>query len=213
MSIANVFYYNMSPKRLNALARLLGLTPDNLSRMWVGWSDRDNAYSFLLKDGEGDVVGIRLRSAVDGSKFAVAGSRQGLHIPTRLGKPAELLLTEGPTDCAAALDLGFPAVGRPSCTGATQFTIDLVKRLGIERVVVVGDNDEPKADGRRPGIEGAMRMATAMAVHAKSVKVILPPAGVKDMRDWLIAGATRPRCAPPSRPRLVRALIEKGVRR
>jgi hypothetical protein len=63
-------------------------------------------------DGYGEVVGIRLRN--ERGKFAVRGSRQGVFVA---GVPAQktLFVCEGPTDTAAAVDLGLFAVGRPNC--------------------------------------------------------------------------------------------------
>lgn len=145
--------------------------------------------AFPMLDARGNIIGIHFRSE-DGGKFAATGGRQGLHIPANLGKPRLLVLTEGPTDCAAMLDIGFAAVGRPSCTGATEITIELVKKLRPELVVVLGDNDPPDRNGRRPGYEGA-GFGFGMAVHAKRVKLLLPPKRIKDAREWKLAGATR----------------------
>lgn len=57
------------------------------------------------------------------------------------------------------------------------------KRLRPSDVVVVGDGDEP-------GREGAEQVASALAVSC-SVRVIYPPEGTKDAREWKRRGAIR----------------------
>jgi hypothetical protein len=66
-------------------------------------------------------------------------------------------------------------------------------------VVVVADADEP---GRR----GAEKLASVLRVYVPGVRVIEPPDGVKDVRAWKRAGATRAdvehliQAAPARRP-------------
>lgn len=59
----------------------------------------------------------------------------------------------------------------------------LAKRLRPEQVVVVADRDE--ADQR-----GAERLASVLVAYVPAVKVITPPAGIKDARAWRRLGAT-----------------------
>jgi hypothetical protein len=129
-----------------------------------------------------ETIGIRLR-AEDGHKWAVAGSHNGLFWPDDLIGGRPLLICEGPTDTAAMLDLGCDAIGRPSCTGAVDMVIEVVRHLRCRDVIVVAD-----ADG--PGIEGADRLAQAMTEAGRRPKVIRPLRG-KDARTWVWAGATR----------------------
>jgi hypothetical protein len=57
-----------------------------------------------MNDGKRSVIGIRLRNDL-GRKWAVTGSRQGLFLPGP--HPGQtVLIVEGPTDAAAAVDLG-----------------------------------------------------------------------------------------------------------
>lgn len=186
--MATSFTDNVTAADLNRFAEALSVTPESLRRLRVGWSPTHRAWSFPMVDASGAVLGIRLRSG-NGDKFSVSGGHHGLHVPNDLGNPMQLVLSEGPTDCAALLDLGFTAVGRPSCRGATQFTCDLVKQLNPQLVIIVADNDEIKRDGRRPGIEGATQLAKRLALRT-CVKIIMPPTGIKDARAWKSAGAT-----------------------
>jgi 5S rRNA maturation endonuclease (ribonuclease M5) len=94
-----------------------------------------------------------------------------------------MLVAEGPTDTAALLDMGFATVGRSCCTGGTQLLVELARIRACNDVVIVSDADE---NGRR----GAKALASVLAAYLRRVRVICPPAGVKDARAWKQAGAT-----------------------
>jgi DNA primase len=98
---------------------------------------------------------------------------------------SRLLICEGPTDTAALIDMGVSdVVGRPSCTGGIKLLVELVKRRQPPDVVIVDDADQP---GRR----GADDLASALAGYVPSVRVVMPPTGIKDARDWLRVGGSR----------------------
>jgi DNA primase len=135
-----------------------------------------------MSDASGLVVGIRLRRP-DGRKLSVRGGKEGLFIPADLPDGGRLLICEGPTDTAALLDLGFSAVGRPSCTGGTRHLVELVRLRRPSELVIV-------ADGDGPGQRGAEGLAATLAAYCAVVRVITPPAPHKDARAWKQAGAT-----------------------
>ena len=164
------------------LAAGLGVSPGSLCRLGIVWAAPHRAWAFPMCDAKHETVGIRLR-ADDGRKWAVASSHNGLFFPVGLEGAGPLLVCEGPTDTAAMLDLSYDAIGRPSCTGAVEMVIEVVRALRRRDVVVVAD-----ADG--PGIEGADRLAQAMTEAGRRPKVIRPREG-KDARAWVRAGATR----------------------
>jgi hypothetical protein len=127
-------------------------------------------------DGHGNAIGIRLRN--EQGKFAVRGSRQGLFLAD---VPAQrtLFVCEGPTDTAAALDLGLFAVGRPNCCcGGPELRI-YARHHDCRGVVVIADNDKPGLDGARK-VGGELRLPFAIYV---------PPA--KDLREFVRLGGTR----------------------
>jgi hypothetical protein len=135
-----------------------------------------------MHDAGGQVIGVRLRRA-HGRKFAVRGSREGLFLPPDLQIGGQLLIAEGPTDCAALLDLGFSAIGRPSCAGGTGLISAFVRDRRPAFVEIVADADEP-------GQRGATSLASLLALYCRRVRVIAPPLGIKDARAWKQAGAT-----------------------
>jgi hypothetical protein len=191
---------------LHQFARQLGVSAASLTVLGVGWSAGHDAYSLPMADTDGRVVGIRLRRP-DGAKFAVRGGREGLFLPVPSGSDGalsasracarvrmlafpnvmgmRLLICEGPTDAAALLDLGYGrVVGRPSCTGGVKLLGELVRQRRPADVVIVADADEA-------GRHGADNLAGVLVCYCPKVRVIVPPGGVKDARDYLRAGGTR----------------------
>jgi DNA primase len=159
-------------------APTLGLGTVALTAIGAAWAPEHRAWAFPMRDASSRVVGIRLRNAA-GQKWAVKGSHQGIFIP---GAPAQdaVLVCEGPTDTAAALGLGYYALGRPSCNGGAEQIACFCRAKGVRRAVVVADNDDP-------GVQGAHRIASELGLPAC---VILPPAG-KDIREFCRLGGTR----------------------
>jgi hypothetical protein len=183
-SLSTQFQQSVAPSRLQRFAGGLGLTVTSLRRLRVGWDVGSGAWTFPMRDARGDVVGVRLRTDV-GRKWAIRGSKEGLFIPAGLPQlPAPLAICEGPTDTAAALDLGFAAVGRPSCKGGIALVVDIVKTLGVPSAVVFSDNDEV-------GVRGAEALASTLLAYVREVRAVRPPTGTKDVREWVQSGATR----------------------
>lgn len=136
-----------------------------------------------MRDADGAICGVRCRMT-DGTKFAVPGGREGLCVPDYLGDLDPLLICEGATDTAAALTLGFDAIGRPSCAGGVKLVALCVVRHNVKRVVIVSDSDPP-------GQRGAADLARELVRYVHDVRLIQPPDGVKDLRQWHNRGATR----------------------
>lgn len=167
-------------REVDMFAEDLGVDAGALVATQIGWSGR--CWSWPMHDGDSRVIGLRLRDPHSGGKFAVRGSREGLFLPASLGAESEtLFIVEGPTDLAALITLGEFGIGRPSCCGGEQ----ACERVARGRnVVIISDSDEP---GRR----GAARLAAGLLPICPDVRVIEPPTGIKDLRDWVKRGATR----------------------
>lgn len=164
------------PAALAKFAASLGLAASSVRAVGAAWSAPHTAWAFPMCDGQGNIVGIRLRN--ERGKFAVRGSRQGVFLADG---PAQktLFVCEGPTDTATAVELGFFAVGRPNCCcGGAEIRV-FARRHGCSRAVVVSDNDKPGLDGARK-VGGELKLPFA---------VYLPPA--KDLREFVRLGGTR----------------------
>jgi hypothetical protein len=165
-----------SPAALAEFAASLGVSAAALAAVGAAWAAPHAAWAFPMCDGHGNAVGIRLRN--DLGKFAVRGSRQGLFLAD--GPAHEtLFICEGPTDTAAAVDLGLFAAGRPNCCCGGAELRTYAQRHGCRRVVVIADNDKPGLDGARK-VGGELRLPFAIYV---------PPA--KDVREFVRLGGTR----------------------
>ncbi len=190
-------------ERRDELAHQLGVDPDSLTAIGIGWASLEDlrswrasgkdwdtnfpggAYTFPERDGGGRVVGLGLR-ATDGRKgfpSGTVGARRGLIIPTNLkDRPDPVLVVEGASDVAAAITAGLAVVGRPSSHGGVE---DLAVLLHGRDTLVVGERDQ-KSDGRWPGRDGAKAVAAGLAgAWRRTVRWSMPPEGIKDIRAWL----------------------------
>jgi hypothetical protein len=172
------------------LAADLGVSVESLMRLEAGWDGR--CWTFPMRDAGDKIIGIRLRGPE--GKLCVKGSRTGIFWPLEVyrNSPQLLFITEGPTDCAAMLSMGFDAIGRPSCLGGAGIITEWMSRNKRE-VVVMADNDPPhrRPDGTewRPGWDGAVRLVEQIKQACRSVRLVKPPRH-KDIRAWYNAGAT-----------------------
>ena len=193
-----------APARLDELAASLGLSGRRpLDDLGVGWSAWHQGHAVPCRDHQGRLVGIQVRKP-DSSKRLVRGSRQGLFLPWNLRQqPADapLVICEGASDAAACLDLayrhqqnaGLPApawrtAGRPNWACGGDELLKLVRLLhpdAAARVVVMADA-EASGDGRR----GARELADLLRPRCRQVRVLVPAAGAKDLRERVRAGLT-----------------------
>jgi hypothetical protein len=176
------------PDWVRNLAFDLGVTFESLVALGATWCHEKNAWAFPMYDGWGEPIGIRLRAS-DGKKFAYPGSRNGLFIPNT--KPQSVVwITEGPTSCSAALSLGLFSISRPSCSGSLDQIPIACKRLGVQRAVIIADNDldKQRPDGTtwNPGVDSTQKLSELMKIPSCT---FVPCA--KDLRDFLKLGGTR----------------------
>lgn len=170
------FRQRTSPNDLQSLGDRLGVSADSLDRLGAA-VERPHVWAFPMTSGN-SLCGMRLRH-VNGEKWAVRGSRSALFVPQGRTMDGPLVICEGPTDTAAMLDMGYDAVGRPSCLGG----VDLLRPMCAGRHVAI------MADDDGPGWNGANRLAAAVYQGARTVRVVRPHA--KDAREWKRSGATR----------------------
>lgn len=164
----------------------LGLPAAELKRLRVGWSAQHKATTWPMVDHDDNVVGVRLRCMKTGRKWSVSGGTAGVFVPVGLSPSVDrLFIPEGPTDTAALLSIGFDCIGRPSCNGAVAITTKIVKKLHPSEVVIVADDDTNEA-----GKRGAESLAVALVTVCARVRIIFPPTGINDARDWVRGGAT-----------------------
>lgn len=93
-----------------------------------------------------------------------------------------IVVVEGATDVAAALDIDLVAIGRPSNTGCLD---KLTTLIAGRDVIVLGEND---AGAGKEGMEKAFEV---LQPYTKQIIKMLPPDGIKDLRQWVNQGLTQ----------------------
>lgn len=167
-------------------------------RVGMGYCERGRRYaSFPSVDGDGKVVGITRRFD-DGLKLTYRGtSNAGVFVPRDWESSfgTWIWIVEGASDVAVLLNEGAIVIGRPSNVGGVFSIRKLLAKIPHTRVVVVGENDrKPDRPGTRdscpkdcrgcpwcfPGKFGAKEVAKRIGANG----YLMPPAGIKDVRDW-----------------------------
>jgi hypothetical protein len=159
------------------LAAELRVSTASIARLRFAYDRLRDVWLTPMCDGDGEYIGIQRRLA-DGQKRCVPGSRLGVFIPQSMPiSDGTILICEGASDTAAALDLGFNAIGRASCRGCTEYLTTFLANHPHVRPIVVADADAP-------GLLGARALAERLVENGvrKRVRVITPPAGYKDLR-------------------------------
>lgn len=162
------------PGDMGRLAESLGVSQLSLEMLGCAKAPQPGTWAFPMRTGDGTFCGIRLRRD-NGDKWAERGSHQGLFLPQGQISPV-MLIAEGPTDTAAAITLGYSAIGRPSCSGGIHDVQMAVARLQVRMAVIVADLDEP-------GIRGAKTLQEHLPIPTA---ILLLPA--KDLRSAVRSG-------------------------
>jgi hypothetical protein len=190
-AIMNRLSENTTAAQFESCSKALGVTADSLHLIGAAFYEAKNAWAFPMCDGNGNLIGIRLRNSA-GFKWAVTGSRQGIFIPSMiLPQQKVVFLPEGPTDVCALLSIGLFAIGRPTCNTGLEHLLVALKRMKFYRAVIVADNDDMKTLGNRegrPGIEGAVKLQNDLKICSC---IWIPPSPIKDARDFMRRGGKR----------------------
>jgi hypothetical protein len=178
----------------HSLAASLGVLVESIVALGGVWYPRWRAWAFMMRDGYGEPVGIRLRN-MDAHKWTEPGTRNGLFIPNSgfAFNPLDpVYVCEGPTSTAAALSLGLQTIGRPNCNSCDDMVKVFIRQNKIRRMIIIADKDSRIVDTPqgerviRPGVDGAKKLQKAIKI--KSV-IWIPP--FKDIRKFVIEGGTR----------------------
>lgn len=165
-------------EELLQLAEELGVSDKSLRCLGFVWAAQYGCWAVPMRDGYGNMIGLHRRYAT-GEKKVVGGTKAGLFMPFITDSRGLLAITEGASDCAAALTLGYDSVGRFNCATGADHLRPLIKRLGFQRAMLIADNN-------RPGVSGAAKLANKIGIPTC---IWIPPA--KDLRTFLQAGGTR----------------------
>jgi hypothetical protein len=181
---AKEFAKNIGNGTIRKLASTWTVSPESLRALGVGFDTY--AYTFPLYDPDGRVIGIRKRPIKEVfRKHSATGSKLGLFIPDGVTPANVQLVCEGGSDTAAALTLGFAAIGRPG----THVCADMVGAFASRRInaflTIVADDD---SEGER----GAENLAEYLVSIGVPCRIIVPPEPYGDLRAWLASGKLTP---------------------
>ncbi len=184
--MADVCRHNLTDQGREHLARRLGVVPGSLRQLQVGWCASRRMTTWPMQDGICNIIGLRLRDPNTGAKRSVQGSVAGLFYDPELANiesGARVWIAEGASDTAALLSIGIDAVGIPSAKSGGDLLLELCRRILPSEIVIM-------ADGDSAGIESARLLRSELVIVA-GVRIIQPPNGVKDAREWINRGASR----------------------
>ncbi len=189
-------YARMDRRLRERLAESLMVTTAAIVSLRVGISADQRCSTWPMRNESGDVVGVRMVGLpwtdAAGAKWSRRGSQSGLFLSrdrqrakTSQRDVTTVFVTEGASDTAAALSMGWNVIGRASCSSSGALVHQYVRRAHAERMIVVADNDDP---GRSGGERLARAICRCDDPGVKSIRVITPPDPYKDLREWLAGG-------------------------
>jgi 5S rRNA maturation endonuclease (ribonuclease M5) len=100
----------------------------------------------------------------------------------------QILIVEGPTDTAAAIDLGFAVIGRPACLGCEDMIVQVAKQYPRGRLFIIADADEPGQRGARK-LQEKLRKAKVVTLPAKDLREFVQLGGTKKLLNELLMSA------------------------
>ena len=175
-------------EKIAQFALAIGVRWESLEALRVAWASEWSGFAFPMRDEQSKIIGIRLRT-IDGHKFAVKGSKQGLFIACDRTVSRRLFICEGPSDTAACISLGFTAIGRPSCNGCLDMILKFI-RLGclwIRDIVIVTDNDSPGIKGSRTLRELLTCRSYELLLPSKDLRQFVQNGGGKELIETMLA--------------------------
>jgi len=180
--LADAYVRAVKRTALIAFAASMNLKFESLVDLHTGWDG--DAWTTPMRNATGRMIGLQ-RRFVDGTKLCWLGSRSGLFIPDSLNGENPVFIAEGASDTAALVGIGLPTVGLFNAGGNAEQIIRLLAGRGA---VLVADNDARSPKGRTGGRERTAAFARRLRAAGIRLRIVHPPAGVKDAREWVRQG-------------------------
>lgn len=127
--------------------RLLGIDRASLDYMGTQYDGETAVLVFPMWDGNRKLTGCRMRRR-DGRKWSLKHGREGLFMGKDVDLRMPLVVTEGATDAAAAVKVGFRnIVGRSNCSCGARHIKQLMRKNPRTPLIVLADPNEVGIDG------------------------------------------------------------------
>lgn len=163
-----------------------------LDNLTIGFDGE--AWTFPMRNEYNEIIGIQRRFP-DGFKCAIEGSRNGLFVPIPIPYPSVYFITEGVSDLAALLDLGYYGIARPNYNSCNDMVdewlrINLSDEILYYKVFIIADNDAPGFTGakqlaNRTGISEGNIIVPSEKDLRKTVEVNGKDNTIKFLKGWL----------------------------
>lgn len=105
----------------------------------IGWTGKE--YAVPGQNEDEAFTSIQYYS-LNSKKWYEEGSVPGIFVPNHGTFYRPPLICEGVSDTAAALDLGYYAIGKPSALVGNDIIVKFLIKHNIDRIVIVPDTDE-----------------------------------------------------------------------
>ena len=175
ITLNKLYGQKITKEQLQLLADEFGIHSDYLLDLSIGWDGE--VYTFPTRNPDKEIIGIQRRFK-DGSKCMVKGSSLGLFVSC-LEPQETLYITEGVSDLACLLDLGFYGIAKPSAKAGNKMVVDFIEKNTPKNIVIICDNDDP-------GIKGTIELVRLLTFNFKlCIIVTSPPPEIKDLRKWI----------------------------
>jgi hypothetical protein len=164
----------------------IGFARDTYDQYFCGWNGK--GWTFPVWDDKLSISGMQVRYP-DGTKCSVTGTRIGVFVPRCIdaAKRSILCITEGLTDAMVSTEFGIPAIGKWNCDSTHEIVLSLIlDKIKPSRIIMVSDNDDP-------GKQGAKELYKMIKTYQSGLHItgLVPPDGIKDLREWKSNGLTR----------------------
>jgi len=88
---------------------------------------------------------------------------------------ARIVIVEGPSDCMAMVEAGYDCVAPVTTSIRSEDVPMLLESVSRYKEVILATDTDVKPDGRRPGLEGALRMAPELLKNGKRARLLTFP--------------------------------------
>ena len=161
----------VDPRPFAQHAATLKLPVEALEYFGTRYDGASAALAFPMYSNINQMVGVRFRRQ-DGKKWSLKGGSNGLFLGPHHDSRIPIIVTEGPTDGAAAVASGFRRViGRPFCYGGQEELIRYVTATNSPNtpVIILSDPNEVGIEGSRKLAYG-LRAPTIVLCHNVDVR-------------------------------------------
>lgn len=158
-------------KMIEKQAAALNIRTEALLLMQATYDQDKAVLVFPMFNEKKQPSGARFRRS-DGKKYSLKGGQEGVFLSRTFTPSKPVIITEGPTDASAAVQVGFEnVIGRPNCNGGAGVIKKLMHGHRSTPIVVITDPDDV-------GINGATSLAQDMS------NPIVVIAGPCDLREF-----------------------------